>query len=206
VAGALLGLNPFDQPDVESAKAATRRLTAAYEETGELPASAPLLRAGPLEAHADPANAAALDTTDLASLVRSHLARLRPGDYFAVNAFVERADAHERPLQALRHAVRDARRVATALGWGPRFLHSTGQLHKGGPNTGVFLEITADDAEDLPIPGQRISFGVLKDAQASGDFQVLCERGRRALRVHVADTDVAAGLEELRGIVERALA
>jgi transaldolase/glucose-6-phosphate isomerase len=206
VAGARLGVNPFDQPDVEAAKVAARRLTAAYEETGAVPESTPLLREGALEAHADARNAAALDATTLRRLVASHLERLRPGDYLAVNAFLERSDAAERELAALRRALRDARRVATAVGFGPRFLHSTGQLHKGGPNTGVFLELTAGDPRDLPIPGRKISFGALKDAQALGDFEVLCERHRRILRLHVADGDVAAGLARVRQLVESALA
>jgi transaldolase/glucose-6-phosphate isomerase len=206
VAGARLGVNPFDQPDVEAAKVAARRLTARYEEAGELPASAPLVREGVLEAHADPRNAAALDATTLRRLVASHLARLRPHDYFAVNAFVERSDAAERELAGLRRAVRDAHGAATAVGFGPRFLHSTGQLHKGGPNSGVFLEITAEDAADLEVPGRKIRFGALKDAQALGDFEVLCERHRRALRLHVADGDAVAGLARVRQLVESVLA
>jgi hypothetical protein len=206
VAGARLGVNPFDQPDVEAAKVAARRLTARYEESGALPEGEPLVREGALEAHADARNAAALDATTLRRLVASHLARLRPGDYFAVNAFVERSDAAERELAGLRRAVRDASRAATAVGFGPRFLHSTGQLHKGGPNTGVFLEITAEDPRDLDVPGRKIRFGALKDAQALGDFEVLCERHRRALRLHVADGDAVAGLARIRQLVEAVLA
>lgn len=206
VAGARLGVNPFDQPDVEAAKVAARRLTARYEESGALPEGEPLVREGALEAHADARNAAALDATTLRRLVASHLARLRPGDYFAVNAFVERSDAAERELAGLRRAVRDASRAATAVGFGPRFLHSTGQLHKGGPNTGVFLEITAEDPRDLDVPGRKIRFGALKHAQALGDFEVLCERHRRALRLHVADGDAVAGLARIRQLVESVLA
>ena len=108
-------------------------------------------------------------------------------------------------LQALRRAVRDAKKVATTLGFGPRFLHSTGQLHKGGPNSGVFLQITSDDANDLDIPGQGYSFGMLKRFQAQGDFAVLAERGRRALRVHLGP-DVRAGLQTLREAITQALA
>ena len=111
---------------------------------------------------------------------------------------------HQQPLQAIRHAVRDAKKVATCLGYGPRFLHSTGQAYKGGPNTGVFLQITCDDATDLPVPGQKYTFGVVKAAQARGDFAVLAERGRRALRVHLGK-DVAAGLATLRGAIAQAL-
>ena len=108
-------------------------------------------------------------------------------------------------LQALRRTVRDAKKVATTLGFGPRFLHSTGQLHKGGPNSGVFLQITSDDAEELDIPGHRYSFGTLKSFQAQGDFAVLAERGRRVLRVHLG-SDVPAGLRTLRETITQALA
>ena len=114
-------------------------------------------------------------------------------------------DAHERALQTIRHAVRDTKNVATCLGFGPRFLHSTGQAYKGGPNTGVFLQITCDDAEDLAVPGQKFTFGVVKAAQARGDFRFLAERGRRALRVHLGK-DVAAGLTTLCGRCERSAA
>jgi transaldolase/glucose-6-phosphate isomerase len=107
-------------------------------------------------------------------------------------------------LQAIRHRVRDRKQAATCLGFGPRFLHSTGQAYKGGPNSGLFLQITSEDAVDLPVPGQRYSFGVVKDAQARGDFQVLAERGRRLLRVHLG-ADVRAGLATLKSVMEQAL-
>src|SRR6185503_226615 len=122
---------------------------------------------------------------DVASLLKAHLARIGKGDYFAVNAYVEMNEPHDAEIQRLRHAVRDRKRVATTVGFGPRFLHSTGQLHKGGPNNGVFLQITSDDAADLPIPGQKYTFGILKAAQAQGDFNVLAQRDRRILRVHL---------------------
>jgi transaldolase/glucose-6-phosphate isomerase len=111
---------------------------------------------------------------------------------------------HEQALQTTRHAVRDNKRVATCLGFGPRFLHSTGQAYKGGPNEGVFLQITCDDAIDLPVPEQKYTFGIVKAAQARGDFEVLAERGRRALRVHLGK-DVGAGLEVLKGEIKKAL-
>ena len=113
-------------------------------------------------------------------------------------------DANEAKLQTIRHAVRDKKKVATCLGFGPRFLHSTGQAYKGGPNSGVFLQITCDDAADLPVPGQKYTFGVVKAAQARGDFQVLADRDRRALRVHLG-SDVAAGLKTLRDAIQQAL-
>ena len=112
---------------------------------------------------------------------------------------------HEEALQAARHRVRDRKRVATCLGFGPRFLHSTGQGYKGGPGSGVFLQVTCDDAKDVAVPGQKYTFGIVKSAQARGDFQVLAERGRRALRVHLGP-DVAAGLRTLTAAIEKALA
>jgi transaldolase / glucose-6-phosphate isomerase len=134
----------------------------------------------------------------------AHLARLRPGDYFALLAYVAMNPRHQGILQRMREVVRDRVHVATCLGFGPRFLHSTGQAYKGGPNTGVFLQITADDDRAVEIPGARYSFAVVKAAQARGDFDVLAERGRRALRVHVG-ADVPDGLQRLCDVVERAL-
>jgi glucose-6-phosphate isomerase len=197
-AGSVLGIHPFDQPDVEAAKVAARELIAGYEETGSLPQAEPLLREGVFELYADEASAASLaELGDPRAVLRAHLARLGAGDYLALNAFVERCDAHATPLAELRDAVARHSGCATTLGFGPRFLHSTGQLHKGGPEGALVLEVTAHDAADLAIPDQRISFGVLKDAQAGGDFAVLCARGRRALRVHIASGDVAEGLHTL---------
>jgi transaldolase/glucose-6-phosphate isomerase len=209
VAGALLGINPFDQPDVEASKVATRELTDAYEKSGALPAERPILTADGLAFYADQANAGALLAaafTDRSpvGLLRAHLGRLKAGDYLALLAYVERREAHAAPLQAIRRRVRDDRRVATCLGFGPRFLHSTGQAYKGGPPSGVFLQVTADDAQDAPVPGQRYTFGVVKAAQARGDLRVLEERGRRALRVHLGP-DVGGGLQSLARAVERAL-
>jgi transaldolase/glucose-6-phosphate isomerase len=133
------------------------------------------------------------------------LNRLKAGDYMALLAYVQMNEAHEATLQKMRTAVRNKKKVATCLGFGPRFLHSTGQAYKGGPNSGVFLQITCDDAVDLPVPGQKYSFGVVKAAQARGDFAVLAERGRRALRVHLGK-DVAAGLATLTKAVKQAIA
>ena len=205
--GAVLGLNPFDQPDVESAKLEARSLMAAYERDGSLPQRKPLLRAdapdgdGTWTLYADPGLG---DAADLDSALRHHFARAGRGDYLANNAHVDMSEANAGPLARLRHTLGRRLGIATTLGYGPRFLHSTGQLHKGGPGTGIFLQLTADDAEDLPIPGQRYSFGVLAQAQAQGDFAVLCERGRRALHIHLpADTTTA--LERLADRVERVL-
>jgi transaldolase / glucose-6-phosphate isomerase len=157
-----------------------------------------------LTAYGDEANAEALgDVSSVEAVLRAHLQRVQPGDYFALLAYVDMTDAHAAILQRLRHRVRDARRVATCLGFGPRFLHSTGQAYKGGPASGVFLQITCDDPADLPVPGQQFTFGVIKAAQARGDLGVLTDRGRRALRVHLRD--VTAGLEALEQLVARVL-
>ena len=206
VAGAILGINPFDQPDVEASKVATRRLTDEFEKTGRLPAETPILEAEGIRLFADPRNAADLagGGRTLAGVLRAHLGRARPGDYAALLAYVEMTTAHETALQGIRTSIRDRCRVATCLGFGPRFLHSTGQAYKGGPNTGVFLQVTCDDALDLSVPGQRYTFGVVKAAQARGDLAVLAERGRRALRVHLGP-DVKAGLRTLGKAVEQAV-
>ncbi len=208
VAGSILGINAFNQPDVEASKIATQNLTAAYEESGQLPTETPLLGDDGISLLTDEVNAEAIGSTarsrSLESYLAAHLNRIEAGDYFAINAYVEMNDENQRALQAIRHKVRDAKRVATTVGFGPRFLHSTGQLHKGGTNNGVFLQITCDDAADLPIPGQKYTFGILKRFQAQGDFEVLAERKRRALRVHLGP-DVAAGLEKLREIIETTL-
>jgi transaldolase/glucose-6-phosphate isomerase len=209
VAGSILGINPFDQPDVEASKVATRSLTAEFERTGTLPAETPIVEEAGIKLFADDRNAAELATAagdrTLAGYLRAHLGRLQPGDYLGLLAYVAMNEAHDEQLQTMRHEVREARRVATCLGYGPRFLHSTGQAYKGGPNTGLFLQITCDDAVDLPVPGQNYTFGVVKAAQARGDFQVLAERERRALRVHLG-TDVLAGLKRLHELVSEALA
>ena len=210
VAGSILGVNPFNQPDVETSKVATRRLTAEYEQTGSLPPETPILREAGISVFADAKNAASLAAAtgrdrSLVGTLRAHLQRLKAADYFALLAYVEMNAVHEERLQAVRHAVRDKRRVATSLGFGPRLLHSTGQAYKGGPNTGVFVQITCDDAADLPVPGQKYTFGVVKAAQARGDFQVLAERDRRALRVHLG-SDVQSGLRTLEAAISQALA
>lgn len=208
VAGSVLAINPFDQPDVEAAKVATRKLTSEYEKKGSLPAETPLFEVEGTRLYTDPKNAEALKSStskpSLAGYLKAHLDRVHVGDYFALLAFIEMNDAHESALQGIRHDVRDAKKVATCLGFGPRFLHSTGQAYKGGPNRGVFLQITCDDAKDLAVPGQKYTFGVVKAAQARGDFQVLADRGRRALRVHLGP-DVGAGLAILAAAVKQAL-
>jgi transaldolase / glucose-6-phosphate isomerase len=208
VAGSVIGINPFDQPDVEASKIATRKLTSEYEQNGSLPAEIPFFEAEGIRLFADPRNTSALNQSvvdrSLKGFLKAHLDRLARRDYFALLAYVEMNDAHEQTLQSARQAVRDAKRVATCLGFGPRFLHSTGQAYKGGPNSGVFLQITCDDAIDLPVPDQKYTFGIVKAAQARGDFEVLAERGRRALRVHLG-ANVSEGLAKLQAAMAAVL-
>jgi transaldolase/glucose-6-phosphate isomerase len=207
VAGSILGINPFDQPDVEASKIETRKLTAAYESTGRLPAETPLPG---LALYTDAGNAAALQRrvgarATVGDLLAAHLAYICPGDYVALLAYLARNAAHDRYLQAMRQQLRARFGVATCVGFGPRFLHSTGQAYKGGPNSGVFLQITCAEAADLPVPGHDYTFGIVKAAQARGDFEVLTERGRRALRVHLGP-DTEQGLQQLAQLVEAACA
>jgi len=208
VAGSVLGINPFNQPDVEAAKIKTRELTAAFEKSGTLPAETPVISTAQADIYTDGRNAADLRNAgangDLGSWLKAHLGRSHSGDYVALLAYIERDTAHIDSLQHMRLAVRDKRRVATCAEFGPRFLHSTGQAYKGGPDSGVFLQITSDDARDLAVPGQKASFGVIKAAQARGDFDVLTDRGRRALRVHLKG-DLTAGLKMLDVAIQNAL-
>jgi transaldolase / glucose-6-phosphate isomerase len=209
VAGSILEINPFDQPDVEASKVKTRELTSAFEKSGELPRQTPVASDDSLAVFTDEANAAALRKAgvddSVAGWLTAHLAQIGNGDYFAVLAYLARNAQNTDTLQQLRVALRDRRHIATCLEFGPRFLHSTGQAYKGGPDSGVFLQITADDREDLAVPGHRASFGVVKNAQARGDFDVLLERGRRALHIHLKG-DIDASLKALQAAFERALA
>lgn len=208
VAGAVLGINPFDQPDVEAAKIKTRELTSAFETTGALPTERPVVSTADADLYTDESNAAALRAAgangDLGSWIKAHLSRSQAGDYVALLGYIERDKATISALQKMRIAVLEKRHVATAAEFGPRFLHSTGQAYKGGPDSGVFLQITADDAKDLAVPGQKASFGVIKAAQARGDFDVLTERGRRALRVHLKG-GLKKGLAALNAAISDAL-
>lgn len=208
VAGSILGINPFDQPDVEAAKIKTRELTASFEKTGALPKEQPVVSTDEADLYTDEANATALRAAgangDLKSWLKAHLSRSGDGDYVALLGYIARDKATIDALQAMRLEVREKRQVATCAEFGPRFLHSTGQAYKGGPDSGVFLQITADDAKDLPVPGQKASFGVIKAAQARGDFDVLTERGRRALRVHLKG-GLKKGLAALNAALNDAL-
>jgi transaldolase/glucose-6-phosphate isomerase len=208
VAGSVLGINPFNQPDVEAAKIKTRELTAAFEKSGKLPAEKPVMSSDDVDLYTDSKNADDLRNAgangDLHSWLKAHLGRSGADDYVALLAYIERDAAHIDTLQHMRLAVRDKRHVATCAEFGPRFLHSTGQTYKGGPNSGVFLQITCDDAADLAVPGQAYSFGVVKAAQARGDFDVLAERGRRLLRVHLPP-DVEGGLQTFARAIAQVL-
>jgi transaldolase / glucose-6-phosphate isomerase len=204
-AGSIIGINTFNQPDVEASKIETRKLTSEYESAGKLPSESPFFEDQGLKLFADDKNAAYLkNNSNLAEVLRAHLGRIGPGDYFALLGYIQMNDAHEKSLQAIRHQVRDAKKSATCLGFGPRFLHSTGQAYKGGPNSGVFLQITCDDAADIPVPGQKYTFGVVKAAQARGDFSVLSDRDRRALRIHLGK-NVKGDLAKLAKAVKQAL-
>ncbi|HEX5227521.1 MAG TPA: bifunctional transaldolase/phosoglucose isomerase [Bryobacteraceae bacterium] len=209
VAGSVIGINAFNQPDVEASKQETRKLTTEYEKTGSLPAEKPILSENGIDLFTDEANAkdlasAAGSDKTLVGYLKAHLNRLKAGDYFALLGYVEVNQAHEKTLKGMRMKVRDKKKVATCLGFGPRFLHSTGQAYKGGPNSGVFLQVTCNDKADLQVPGQKYTFGVVKAAQARGDFQVLADRKRRALRVHLHD--VESGLAALEAAMAKALA
>jgi len=206
LAGRLIGINPFDQPDVEAAKVKTRDLTEAYEKAGALPEARSFFEGDGIKLFADPRNETALkpQATSLTAALKAHFGRIGVGDYAALLAYVERSPAHIDVMQRIRRTIRDRTRAATCVGFGPRFQHSTGQAYKGGPNSGVFLQITCDDPEDLPVPGQSYTFGIVKEAQARGDFDVLAERGRRALRAHITG-DLDTGLARLARAIEQAL-
>jgi transaldolase/glucose-6-phosphate isomerase len=211
VAGSIIGINAFNQPDVEASKIVTKQLTSAYESSGSLPVERPIVDEDGFKLFTDEINAAELakaagssSSGMLKNYLRAHLSRLGAGDYFAVLGYIEMNPEHETVLQDLRLAVRDRKHVATVLGFGPRFLHSTGQAYKGGPNSGVFLQLTCDDAQDLQVPGQKYTFGIVKAAQARGDFQVLADRKRRALRVHIG-SDLKTSLSKLAELVKQSL-
>ncbi len=208
VAGSLIGIDAFNQPDVEASKIVTRDLTSEFEKTGSLPKEKPILDQDGIKLFTDDANAAAvLNGTHptLGGVIRKHLDRVKTGDYFGLLAYVPMFPEYEDQLQLIRKDVLDAKQVATVLGFGPRFLHSTGQAYKGGPNSGVFLQITCDEANDLPVPQQKYTFGIVKAAQARGDFQVLADRKRRALRIHLGK-DLKADLQRLRDLIRAAFA
>lgn len=200
--GMILGVNPFDQPDVAEAKAATEALLTEYRRDGAFRARMPIVAEPGLAAFADP-SVLGHDPRTTVAAVRSLLEALGDGDYFAILAFLPPDPRVAHGLGQLRATVRTALRVATTAGTGPRYLHSTGQLHKGGPNSGVFLILTADPQRDLPIPGRVETFGTLIAAQAEGDQAALQGRGRRVLRLHLADAE--SGLARVAELVGEAV-
>ncbi len=208
IAGAVMQLNPFDQPDVEASKIKTRKLTDQYEETGHLEPETAFARGEGVAIYADPRNAKALQDLTGARTVdaylEAHLRQVKAGDYVGILAYIDRSHPHIEALQKIRARIRDRKKVATVLGFGPRFLHSTGQAYKGGPNSGVFLQITHEPAQDIPVPGQRYGFKVVEAAQARGDMGVLVERGRRVIRLDLGG-DVEGGLKWLAAAVDKAL-
>ncbi len=206
IAGAVLKINPFDQPDVEASKVVTKQLTNEYEKTLKYPKYEPMFVEGMFELYTDNSNRAfftqniAVNPT-LKDYLKLHFNRLAKNDYFSVLAFMERNLINQDKLQEIRHLIRDNHKVATTLGFGPRFLHSTGQLYKGGPNSIVVLQLTVQNTQDLSIPNRKATFGIIKNAQARGDFEVLSERGRRLLNLHI-NGDLETGLTELVKIMK----
>jgi transaldolase / glucose-6-phosphate isomerase len=206
IAGTVIGINPFDQPDVEAGKLAARRLSEAYER-GEPPASAnPIWQGEGMAAFAE--GTGAIRTEDpsqgLAAVLAAFLAQARAGDYVGLLAWLDRNEAHTAALQRIRASILKHKGVATVLGFGPRYLHSTGQAYKGGPNTGLFLAITGGGGPEIAIPGRKLTFGQVEAAQALGDLAVLVGRGRRVLRVDLGG-DVERGLGRLEAALEMAL-
>ena len=204
IAGAVMQLNPFDQPDVEASKVKTRALTDQYEQSGALGVETPLARDGAVALYADPGAARALGGGSVQACLETLLRNVKPGDYVGILAYIDRSHAHIEALQRVRKRIRDHKHVATVLEFGPRFLHSTGQAYKGGPNTGVFLQLTWDPPRDIPIPGRRYGFKVVEAAEARGDMEVLVERGRRVVRLDLGP-DVEAGLKWFAAAIDKAL-
>ncbi len=209
VAGSIIGINPFNQPDVEGSKKLAYKIVTEYEKTHKIAKPNLLFSKGELQLFTDEKNAQEITenmkgSPSIEMYLKAHLNRIKQGDYVNISAFIEMSDKHTALLQRCRSLIREEKKVATCLGFGPRFLHSTGQDYKGGPNTGVFLQITADHADDIAIPGANYTFGLVIDAQAEGDFEVLAERSRRVLRVHLG-YNVAAGLQQLHAYLDIAL-
>ena len=208
VAGAVLNVNPFNQPNVQESKDYTKSLTDEYERVGVLPTESPVLVTDGIQVFTDKTNAVELAKGiaggTLESCLHRHLNRTELRDYVAINAYIEMSAENNAILQRIRKRIRNEKKVATTVGYGPRFLHSTGQLHKGGPATGLYFQITSEDTEDLPIPGRSFTFGTLKAAQSTGDFLALSTRNRRILRLHL-QSDVATGLERIYSAIDSIL-
>lgn len=202
VAGAVLGIHPFNQPNVQESKDFTAQLTTAYEKDGALPTEAPKLEDQGISVFADEENAPTVVAGDFDATLKKHFARIKKGDYVAICAYLDMREEFVKDLTRLRHLIRDRFRVATTLGFGPRFLHSTGQLHKGGANNVVVLQLTATDLQEIKIPGRKFTFGILKDAQALGDASALSMRNRRVLRIHFQN-DIHRGIQRLIAVAEK---
>jgi transaldolase/glucose-6-phosphate isomerase len=204
VAGAVIGINPFDQPDVEAAKQRTRALTDQMERENAPPRQRPDFVHDGVAVFGDSETKKQFaEARSLAECLRAHLARLHEKDYFALLAYMQPTSEHANALQEVRLKVRDRKHVATCLGFGPRYLHSTGQAYKGGPNSGVFITLTCDHASDVPLENRKLTFSAVELAQAQGDFEVLNERQRRAVRVHLHE--LPRGLGILKDAIEQAL-
>jgi transaldolase/glucose-6-phosphate isomerase len=203
-AGAVIAINPFDQPDVEAQKKKTRAMTADYEQTGNLPMQDAVAVYDGVSLYADSRNRKAIESAmSLPQALRAHLDQLHDSDYLGLLAYIEQTSAHEAALNAMRAKIRDAKCAATVLGFGPRYLHSTGQAYKGGPNQGVFITITGEHRERVTLQNRRIDFGTVQLAQALGDIEVLNERGQRAIRIHFKD--IEKGLDTLGAALNEAL-
>jgi transaldolase/glucose-6-phosphate isomerase len=205
VAGSILGIDPFNQPDVEESKVLSLQLTDQYEKTGKLEETKPFFSEQGISLYTDEKNAdhikkSVTGTPSLAAYLQAHLNLVQPGDYVDLSAFIEMTDENTKLLQESRVKIRNQKKIATCLGFGPRFLHSTGQAYKGGPNTGVFLQIISDHQEDLAIPGHKFTFGIVIAAQAQADYSVLVKRARRVLRIHLGN-DVKGGLLRLQTLI-----
>ncbi len=215
VAGHLMHINPFDQPNVRESKENTQRLLDYYREHGKIPEEQPVLEEGGLKLYADAKTADILrrigeqrrfDYGDLINLLLAHMTTARSGDYLALLAYLAPTEKHDRLLEAIRDELRHATTRAVTLGYGPRFLHSTGQLHKGGPNNGVFIQITVENYEEIPIPGEPYDFMLLKRVQAQGDLLALQAKNRRVVRFHLPEGSVSAGLERVLDAIKTAAA
>jgi len=196
VAGWRLAINPFDQPDVEAAKILARKMIAEYREKGEMPAEKPSLKGAGLSIYGN------VPAGKPEEALTAFLAQAKPGAYAALQAYLTPSPGMDEALQRLRMRIRDRFHLVTTVGYGPRFLHSTGQLHKGDAGRGLFIQLTADDPRDAPIPDElgrpesALTFGVLKQAQVFGDRQALLNAGRRAIRIHLHG-DAAGGIARL---------
>jgi len=199
VAGCRLGINPFDQPNVQEAKDATKELLSSFVRRGQLDERNKIAADDLMTIYGgDDAS----DAESVSVVLRRHLAGIKPGDYVAFLNYIEETPEIDQRFQELRAKLRNATHSAVTIGYGPRFLHSTGQLHKGGPDTGVFFQIIANDITDFAIPGEPYTFTILKQAQALGDFRALVKRGRRVIGIDLGD-NTAAGLERLVELLHR---